>query len=102
METSHHRPHPEGREGQGARGSYRPIALTSHVSKLVERLILARLSYIMDRHQTIPAEQVGFRAKRSVKDNIGRLVQQVQDGWNRPKARTLNPPDTVSALRGTF
>ena len=40
----------------------------------------------------IPAEQVRFRAKRSVEDNIGRLVQQVQDGWNRPKARTTNPP----------
>ena len=68
--------------------SYRPIALTSHLSKLVERLILARLTHITERARMVPAEQVGFRAGRSVEDNIGRLVQQVQDGWNRPKSRS--------------
>ena len=67
--------------------SYRPIALTSHVSKLVERMVLARLTLIAEEKKLIPAEQVGFRAGRSVEDSLGRLVQQVQDGWNRPKAR---------------
>ena len=47
----------------------------------------------------IPAEQVGFRAKRSVEDNIGRLVQQVQDGWNRPKAKTANSPEGTCAQK---
>ena len=75
---------------------YRPIVLTSHVSKL-ERLILARLPHIADLQQMIPAEQVGFRVKMSVEDNIGRLVQQVRDGWNRPKARAANSR-TVPAL----
>ena len=79
--------------------SYRPIALTSKVNKLVERLIMARLSYLADLNQMIPAEQVGFMAKRSVEDNIVRLVQQVQDGWNRPKARTSNPPDESCAQK---
>ena len=65
--------------------SYRPIALTSCVSKLAERLILARLEFAAESRRLIPAEQVGFRAKRSAEDSLGRLVQNVQDGWQRPK-----------------
>ena len=79
--------------------SYRPIALTSHLSKLVERLILARLTHVAEQHHMIPAEQVGFRAGRSVEDNIGRLVQQVQDGWNRPKSRKRSAPDGTCAQK---
>ena len=45
----------------------------------------------------IPAEQVGFRAKRSVEDNNG--VQQVQDGWNRPKAKTARQPEGTCAQK---
>ncbi|KAF0287013.1 putative RNA-directed DNA polymerase from transposon BS [Amphibalanus amphitrite] len=79
--------------------SYRPIALTSHLSKLVERLILARLRYLVDRDSLVPPEQVGFRERRSVEDSIGRLVQQVQDGWNAPKSRGKNPPDGTCAQK---
>ena len=67
--------------------SYRPIALTSHLGKLAERLIKARLCFLAESRGLIPPEQVGFRPGRSVEDNIGRLVQEVQDGWQRPKAR---------------
>ncbi|KAF0314117.1 putative RNA-directed DNA polymerase from transposon BS [Amphibalanus amphitrite] len=65
--------------------SYRPIALTSHVAKLAERMVGARLSQIAEARNLIPAEQVGFRRGRSVEENLGRLVQTVQDGWNRPR-----------------
>ena len=47
----------------------------------------------MERNRLVPAEQVGFRQGRSVEDNIGRLVQQVQDGWNLPKSRGRHTPD---------
>ena len=79
--------------------SYRPIALTSHVSKLAERLILARLSLLAEQRHLIPPEQVGFRAGRSVEDNIGRLVQQVQDGWNLPKSRRKDPEEGSTAQK---
>ena len=79
--------------------SYRPIALTSHLSKLVERMVLARLTHLMERRRMVPAEQVGFRAGRSVEDNIGRLIQQVQDGWNIPKSRRKQAPDGSSAQK---
>ena len=47
----------------------------------------------------VRAEQVGFRAGRSVEDNIGRLVQQVKDGWNIPKSRRKQIPDGSSAQK---
>ena len=65
--------------------NHRPIALTSNISKLAERMILARLQHLTQSRDMLPPEQVGFRAGRSVEDNIGRLVQEVQDGWQRPR-----------------
>ena len=76
--------------------SYRPIALTSHVGKLVERMIAARLTHLAERDNLVPAEQVGFRRGRSAEDNLARLVQHVQDGWNRPKPRG-RPVDGTTA-----
>ncbi|KAF0306566.1 putative RNA-directed DNA polymerase from transposon BS [Amphibalanus amphitrite] len=79
--------------------SYRPIALTSHVSKLVERLVLSRLNHVVAARNLIPPEQVGFREGRSVEDSLGRLVQQVQDGWQRPRSRKKQPADGETAQR---
>ena len=68
-------------------GSYRPISLTSHVAKLAERMVGARLTHLIERDDLVPPEQVGFRRGRAAEKHVGRLVQQVQDGWNRPKPR---------------
>ncbi|KAF0303168.1 RNA-directed DNA polymerase from mobile element jockey [Amphibalanus amphitrite] len=67
--------------------SHRPIALTSHLAKLAERLIAARLNHLVERDGLVPPEQVGFRRGRSAEENLARLVQRVQDGWNKPKPR---------------
>ena len=94
-------PIPKAGNGKERVASYRPIALMSHVSKVVERLMLTRFSYITNLHQMSPGKLVGFRAERSVEDNIAHLVQQVQDGWNRSEARMSNsrmvpPPRSTS------
>ena len=78
--------------------SYRPISLTSHVAKLAERMVGARLTHLLERDNTIPAEQVGFRRGRSAEENLGRLIQEVQDGWNRPRPRG-RPSDGKTAAR---
>ena len=67
--------------------SHRPIALTSHLAKLAERLVAARLTFLAERDGLVPPEQVGFQRGRSAEENLGRLVQRVQDGWNKPKPR---------------
>ena len=92
-------PIPKSGKDRRLPGSYRPIALTSHIAKLAERMIQTRLMFVADQKNMIPPEQVGFRAKRSVADSLGRLIQTVQDGWNRPKARSRNPPDGTTAQK---
>lgn len=79
--------------------SYRPVALTSHLAKLAERLILARLNHVAAARELIPPEQVGFREGRSVEDHLGRLVQQVQDGWQVPRSRKKAPQEGESTQR---
>ena len=78
--------------------SYRPISLTSNVAKLMERMVAARATHLLDRDSSIPAEQVGFRRGRSAEENLGRLIQEVQDGWNLPPPRG-RPVDGKTAAR---
>ena len=63
--------------------SYRPIALSSHIAKLAEHVVAARLTHRTTACKLIPPEQVGFREKLGVEDALARLVQQVQDGWQK-------------------
>ncbi|KAF0313786.1 RNA-directed DNA polymerase from mobile element jockey [Amphibalanus amphitrite] len=42
------------------------------------------------------SRQVGFRRGRSAEENLGRMIQTVQDGWNKPKPRG-KPVDGVTA-----
>lgn len=68
--------------------SYRPNSLTSsYMAKLAERMMSARLTHVIEQQGLVLPEQVGFRRGRAGEENLARLVQTVQDGWNRPKAR---------------
>ena len=50
--------------------SYRPISLTSHVAKLAERMVAARVTHLLERDDVIPAEQIGFRRGHSAEENL--------------------------------
>ncbi|GIY03015.1 probable RNA-directed DNA polymerase from transposon BS [Caerostris extrusa] len=57
-------------------GSYRPIALTCMTCKLMERIILRRItSHLMNRN-LLPQEQYGFRKGHSTIDQILYFVQR--------------------------
>ncbi|KAF0303793.1 hypothetical protein FJT64_024266 [Amphibalanus amphitrite] len=58
---------------------------TEHLRHLgpTAKSVLLRLINQTWADATIPS--VGFRRGRSVEENLGRLVQTVQDGWNRPR-----------------
>jgi hypothetical protein len=66
--------------------SYRPIALTSHVSKLMERVILNRLSHFSVKENVIPAEQAGFLKGRSTIDHLVKLTTLVKRQFARRKS----------------
>ena len=92
-------PIPKSGKDKRLLASCRPIALTRHVAKLAERLVLARLNFTANQLQLIPPEQVGFREGRSMEDNLGRLIKEVQDGWNRLRSRRKDTPDGHSAQK---
>ncbi|KAI5725988.1 hypothetical protein M8J77_022473 [Diaphorina citri] len=63
--------------------SYRPISLTSHMAKLMERLISSRLNWFLESKNLITQWQAGFRKYRSTNEQVIRLSQEIKDGINR-------------------
>ena len=70
--------------------SFRPISLTSCVSKLFERIILSRLLFL-ESNSILSPRQAGFRPGRSTLDQILYLSQSISDGFNKPRpgSRTI-------------
>lgn len=59
-------------------GSYRPITLLSCVGKLFERLLAARLSYVVESRSLLFAGQCGFRPGLSTLDVLLRLEERIR------------------------
>ena len=53
--------------------SYRPIALTNCICKLLERIVTKRLQAFLENGRHIAPHQSGFRAGHSTLDNLARL-----------------------------
>ena len=66
--------------------SYRPIALTSHICKLFEEIILIRLSHHCEKNNIIPCNQSGFRKGRSTNDHLVRLTNHIKRQFSRRKS----------------
>jgi hypothetical protein len=69
--------------------SYRPIALTSCVVKLFERMIADRIVTMAERNNWFHHYQAGFRKGRNCTDQILRLVQRVDDGFQAKEKSVL-------------
>ena len=63
--------------------SYRPIALTSCVCKLFERMINRRLMWYLEHNNLLPDDQCGFRQYRSTVDHLVRLESILQNAFLR-------------------
>lgn len=50
--------------------SYRPIALTYTMYKLLEKMINKRLLWNLQTHQILSSAQSGFRLQQSIADNL--------------------------------
>ena len=70
--------------------SFRPISLTSCISKLFERLVLARVSFLLESSNILTSAQAGFRPGRSTLDQILLLSQSISDGFqSKPPLRSV-------------
>ncbi|UYV69472.1 hypothetical protein LAZ67_6003711 [Cordylochernes scorpioides] len=70
--------------------NYRPISLTSICCKLMEKIILRRLTYHLDTRNLLPKEQYGFRKGHGTIDQLLFFTQKVKDAQNRkPTSHTI-------------
>lgn len=58
--------------------SYRPISLLPIISKLMERLLLRRMTPIIESRNLIPDHQFGFRCKHSTVDQVHRITDIIE------------------------
>ena len=70
--------------------SFRPISLTSCLVKLLERIIADRLYYIAETNNMFSRFQACFPKGRSCEDQITRIVQAIEDGFQQcPMQRSV-------------
>ncbi|GFW56099.1 probable RNA-directed DNA polymerase from transposon X-element [Trichonephila clavipes] len=63
--------------------SYRPICLLPVLSKLAEKVILARLNDHLERENILIPEQHGFRPRLSTSHQLLRVVEFIKEGNNK-------------------
>lgn len=69
--------------------SYRPIALTSCLCKVMERLIANRLNWFLETNNKLNQYQSGFRKGKSCTDHIMRLQHSVNSFMHTKNGKTL-------------
>ena len=69
---------------RGTPANYRPVALTSHITKVFERVIRRRLVDYLEQNSFLPEEQHGFRSKRSCLTQLlafwDRIIEKMEEG----------------------
>ena len=76
--------------------SFRPISLTSCVSKLFERIILSRLLFFLESNSILSPRQAGFRPGRSTLDQILYLSQSISDEFNKARPGSWTILSTIN------
>lgn len=63
--------------------SYRPIALSSVLSKITEHLVKNRLEWYVEHHDLLPKNQFGFRKSKSTMDGLGIFTTDIRLAFSR-------------------
>ncbi|GFU51015.1 probable RNA-directed DNA polymerase from transposon BS [Trichonephila clavipes] len=63
--------------------SYRPISLTSILSKVMERMITSRLDWYLETNNLLTSSQAGFRKCQSTNQQVDFLGQSIKDALDQ-------------------
>jgi len=74
-------PVPKPAEDASDPNNYHPIALTSCLCKVMERMINNRLVWFIERNKLITPLQCGFRKQRSTTDHLVRLESFIREAF---------------------
>jgi ribonuclease HI len=77
--------------------SYRPISLTSCLSKILERMVNKRLQHYLEGRGLLPNEQWGFRKGRSTIDALNTMETYICDAFRRNQYTALLALDLSKA-----
>ena len=80
--------------------SFRPISLTSSVSKLFERIFLSRLLFFLKSNSVLSPRQADFRPGRSTFDQTLHISQSISDGFNKPRQGSRTILSTIDFSKG--
>ena len=61
--------------------SYRPIALISCLSKILEKILNKRLMWYLEKNNLLDKTQCGYRPERSAPDHLVRLTSDIQQAF---------------------
>ena len=87
--------------------SYRPIALLSIMSKLLEKLILKCLKKIIEKYYLVPTDQFGFRNNHSTLVHGDHITDIIEKALERKRicfavAFIYHKPLAVSGSKGCY
>ncbi|UYV84944.1 hypothetical protein LAZ67_X004067 [Cordylochernes scorpioides] len=69
---------------------YRPISLTSIPCKLMERMILNRMQYFLNKNKLLTKQQAAFKKYHNTVDQIFYFTQKIQDNFqSKPTKSTI-------------
>ncbi|KAL1124059.1 hypothetical protein AAG570_001829 [Ranatra chinensis] len=78
--------------------SYRPISLLSSLAKVVDRIILNRLTDVGDRMRIIPDNQFGFRRNHATIHQLSRVVSHISGNMAKRKITAMVLLDSEKAF----
>jgi hypothetical protein len=80
--------------------AFRPISLLPTISKGLEAIIAARLSYIAEEHSLLPKNHFGVRPKRSAEQALNILIERIYKAWRGKRTLSLVSFDVQGASNG--